>query len=393
MPDLDSFVEFTVHARYPVVFTEDLFSPANPVLARTLSGDTGTACPPRRMRVLLDNGLVDAQPELPARIMAYGRQLVPELALEPPAVYPGGECIKNDRVYVDRIVEELAERRMCRHSVVIAVGGGAFLDAVGFAAALVHRGVRLLRIPSTTLSQGDSGVGTKNGINAAGQKNFLGTFMPPWAVINDFQLLRTLSPDLVLDGVAEAFKVAIIKDAEFFGVLRRTAAQLRDSGGEALREAIRRSAEMHAQHIMTGGDPFEMGTSRPLDFGHWAAHRLESLSDYRLRHGQAVAIGIALDSRYAESIGLIPAAQRETIHAALMQAGLAIYDPLLGERDSSGKLRVMDGIEQFREHLGGQLAITLPNPIGSRTELSELDEAAVEEAVQFLEARATEGAV
>lgn len=382
--DSEIFVEFAVDLRYPVIFSDAVFSPGNPVLRDILARARADGAQPLRVRVFLDAGLVAAQPELPERIMAYGQQRFPELAAEAPGVYPGGETIKNDRTHVDRIIHELAERRLCRHSVVVAVGGGAFLDAVGFAAALVHRGVRLVRIPSTTLSQDDSGVGTKNGINAAGQKNLLGTFMPPWAVLNDFTLLRTLDRSLTLDGIAEAFKVAIIKDREFFDFLRQHAADLGNPCSDSLRVAVRRSAELHAEHIMSAGDPFETGTARPLDFGHWAAHRLEALSDYRIRHGQAVAIGIALDSCYAESEGLISCEERDSILRALLDAGLPTWDDLLEARDDTGQWAVMSGIEQFREHLGGQLAVTFPCPVGRRIELHEIREDRVRAAIHHL---------
>ncbi len=383
-PESKISIEFAVNARYPVIFSDAVFSPDNPVLRDVLERARADGAQPLRVRVFLDAGLAAAQPDLPERITAYGRQHFPELAAEPPGVYPGGETIKNERTHVDRIILELAERRLCRRSVVVAVGGGAFLDAVGFASALVHRGVRLLRIPSTTLSQDDSGVGTKNGINAAGQKNLIGTFMPPWAVLNDFSLLRTLDRSLTLDGVAEAFKVAIIKDREFFDFLRHHAADLGNPRSDSLRTAVRRSAELHAEHIMSAGDPFETGTARPLDFGHWAAHRLEALSDYHIRHGQAVAIGIALDSCYAESAGLIPANERDAVLRALLDAGLPTWDDLLDTCDSTGQLAVLSGIEQFREHLGGQLAVTFPNPIGQRVELHEIREDRVRAAMHHL---------
>lgn len=374
-------VQFSIDSQYPLLFTEDVFAPDNPTLHDALGIPASAAAPPR-IRVFVDAGLAAAQPDLTDRILSYGRARLPAMASESPAILPGGEEIKNDIQHVERVITDLAERRFCRHSYVVAVGGGAFLDAVGFAAALLHRGVRLVRIPSTTLSQDDSGVGTKNGINGVGQKNLLGTFMPPWAVINDSTLLRTLSRDLVLDGVAEAFKVAIIKDADFFAFLEAHSEELADPASQALHTAVRRSAELHADHIMTNGDPFEKGTARPLDFGHWAAHRLEAMSEYRIRHGQGVGIGIAVDAAYAGALDLLSIEERDRIHDALRRTGLATWDPLLEERDGNGRLRVFAGIAQFREHLGGQLAVTFPNPIGQRIELPEIDEQRMEAAIR-----------
>lgn len=377
-------IRFAANYSYPVIFTEHAFAQKNPTVQTLFKRAFADSDHPLRVRAFLDEGLVNAQPDLPDQIASYGSARVPPLAETAPRILPGGERIKNEKQYVETIVNDLAEHRLCRHSVVVAVGGGAFLDAVGFAASLFHRGVRLLRLPSTVLSQDDSGIGTKNGINAGGQKNLLGTFMPPWAVVNDFAMLRTLDRELVLDGVAEAFKVAIIKDADFFDSLAEQAAELSDPAGDALRTAVRRSAELHADHIVANGDPFETGTARPLDFGHWAAHRLESLSGYRIRHGQAVAIGLALDGCYAESVQLISTAERQRIHRALRTAGLRIWHPLLESRDSTGRLAVLEGIEHFREHLGGTLSVTFPSGIGDRIELHELDEERIRRAIQSL---------
>src|SRR5262249_47001338 len=156
------------------------------------------------------------------------------------------------------------------------------------AAATAHRGIRLVRVPTTTLSQCDSGVGVKNGINAFNKKNFIGTFAPPFAVINDFQLLTTLGPRDKRAGYAEAVKVACVRDAPFFEALEHDARSLDEFEPHAMRRLIRRCAEIHINHIVNGGDPFESGSARPLDFGHWAAHKLEHLSDFRIRHGEAV---------------------------------------------------------------------------------------------------------
>lgn len=379
---------------YPVIFTEDVFASANPVLADLVAAareqpaaNSGNGAPPLRARVFFDAGLVAAQPELPAQLLAYGRAQAPELAAEAPGLCPGGEVVKDGWAHVQTMIADLAARRLCRHSLVVAVGGGAFLDAVGFATALVHRGVRLVRLPSTALSQDDSGVGVKNGINFGGQKNFLGTFAPPWAVVNDLNLLRTLAPAVAADGVAEAFKVAIIKDAAFFAWLSEHAAALRAGDLSLLKEVVQRCAQLHLAHITGAGDPFERGQSRPLDFGHWAAHRLESLSGYQLRHGQAVAIGLALDSLYARDCGLLEPAELDQVLTALAAAGLPTWHPLLKARDADGELAVVAGLEQFREHLGGVLAITLPQGLGRQTEVHEMDLAAIERAIAELDRR------
>jgi 3-dehydroquinate synthase len=275
-----------------------------------------------------------------------------------------------------------------RHSYIIAVGGGALLDMVGLAAATAHRGLRHVRIPTTTLSQDDSGVGVKNGINAFGKKNFIGSFAPPFAVINDFQLLVSLSPRDKRAGYIEAVKVALIRDAEFFEAIEKDAEKLSGFEPQAMRRLIYRCAELHVNHIATSGDPFEFGSARPLDFGHWAAHKLESLSRHMLRHGEAVAIGMALDSRYSVEAGLLAEADLDRIVSLLDALGLELWHEALDRRDADGKPAGLPGLREFREHLGGELTVTLLRGIGQKVEVHAMDEARVERAIDWLRERA-----
>src|SRR5207244_199078 len=188
----------------------------------------------------------------------------------PPLIIEGGERTKNSDIHVSELHSHIERFHIDRHSYVIGVGGGALLDMVGLAAATAHRGVRHVRIPTTTLSQADSGVGVKNGINAFGKKNFIGTFAPPFAVINDFQLLASLSPRDKRAGYVEAVKVALIRDREFFEEIENNLAALVNFEPAAMQRVIYRCAELHLDHIASAGDPFESGPARPLDFGHWA---------------------------------------------------------------------------------------------------------------------------
>ena len=176
-----------------VFFTEDVFAPANLVLKTALGDDASHS--PRQAFIVLDESLAQAQPALACRIEDYFSTHVDSLKLVcPPLIIEGGERAKNSPIHVAEIHSHIDRHHLDRHSYLIAVGGGALLDVAGFAAATAHRGVRHVRIPTTTLSQADSGIGVKNGINAFGKKNFIGTFAPPHAVINDFNLLATLEP-------------------------------------------------------------------------------------------------------------------------------------------------------------------------------------------------------
>jgi 3-dehydroquinate synthase len=190
-------------------------------------------------------------------------------------------------------------------------------------------------MPSTVLGQNDSGVGVKNGVNAFSAKNFLGTFAPPFAVINDYDLLRTLPARDVRAGLAEAVKVSLIRDRELFSWLEQNADALRACEPAAVEQSVRVAAEIHLRHIATAGDPFELGSARPLDFGHWSAHKLESLTGHAVRHGEAVAIGMALDCRYAVLAGLLAEADQLRVQHLLERRGFRLYDDALGRLDAS----------------------------------------------------------
>ncbi len=265
------------------------------------------------------------------------------------------------------------------------------LDAAGYAAATAHRGVRLIRVPTTVLAQDDSAVGVKNGINAFGKKNFIGSFSPPHAVLNDFELLLTLADRDWRAGISEAVKVALLKDAAYFAWIEHHARDLRERSIDAMARLVHRSAELHLNHIATSGDPFELGSSRPLDFGHWAAHKLEQLSHHELRHGEAVAVGIALDSTYSYLSGSLSHADWRRIIEVFEAVGLPIWHADMATPGSGGRPAVLAGLEEFREHLGGKLTVMLLERIGSGFEVHELDEAVLLEASDLLRRRTESG--
>jgi 3-dehydroquinate synthase len=378
--------EVQVTFRYPVRFTHGLLEPGNPILRDVVEAD-GRA----RLLAVIDEGVADAHPAIVADVEAYCAEHADALELTaPPLVVPGGEAIKNVPGPVDEIRAAIDVHGVDRHSYVLVIGGGAVLDAVGYAAATAHRGVRLIRVPTTVLAQDDSGVGVKNGVNAFGKKNFVGSFAPPHAVLNDFDLLVTLSDRDWRSGISEAMKVALLKDPVFFAWLERSADDLRERSLAAVAWMIHRSAELHLEHIATSGDPFELGSSRPLDFGHWAAHKLEQLSNHELRHGEAVAVGIALDSTYSYLTGSLPHAHWRRIIELFETVGLPIWAPEMAMPGAGGRPAVLTGMEEFREHLGGRLTVMLLERIGSGFEVHELDEAVILEASDLLRRR-TEG--
>ncbi len=373
-----------VSFEYKVCFTRGVFSLRNPILEEVLSDTAGLRTP---MLLCADEGLLKAQPGLSEAAGKYLAQKLKDRWCRPVMVLPGGEAAKNDPRLVERLIRRMKAEGLCRHSYIVAMGGGSVLDVVGFAVSIFHRGMRLVRLPTTAVAQADGGVGVKTAVNRFGGKNLIGTFAPPWAVINDPAFLRTLAPEDWRGGLAEAFKVAAIKDRQFWLFLQAHADELKARSQQVMEAVVRRSAECHLKHIQAAGDPFEFGSARPLDFGHWAAHEIEAMTGYRVGHGEAVGVGIALDAHIAWQGGWLAGDELQAFGAAMERAGLALWHEALARRDARGRLRILRGLERFREHMGGRLTLTLPGPMGRSREIHELPSATVEKAVLALKER------
>ncbi len=383
LPAIEQRVEVTF--RYRVLFTEDVFALDNPLLAHTIAAAEQET--QARFLCIVEEGVVRHRAGLVQAVVSYARRFREFIELvEAPLLVPGGERVKNDPRLVEQVHNAIHRAGIDRHSYVVAVGGGALLDMVGYAAATAHRGVRLVRLPTTVLAQADSGVGIKNSINAFGKKNFLGTFAPPAAVINDTRFLETLSDREWRSGIAEAIKVALLKDREAFEELELLAPALARRDMAAMRKVVYRSAQLHLQHIATSGDAFEFGSSRPLDMGHWSAHKLESLSGYRLLHGEAVAIGLALDATYAREIDLLDDVTWRRIIRVLEAVGLPTYAPELGQHvdEPDHPDSVLRGLSEFREHLGGQLTVMMPRQVGEGVEIHKMDPELIRQCISML---------
>jgi 3-dehydroquinate synthase len=382
---------FSVPFKFPVLFAQDAWSQSNTVFFDVIRREE----PDRRHRVLavIDDAVASGHPSLPQDVRAYFAAFPDALDLvAPPVIVPGGETVKNDFAHPLEIIKRINDVGLDRQSFVVVIGGGAVLDMVSFAAAIAHRGVRVIRFPTTVLSQADSGFAVKNGINLFGKKNFVGTFVPPFAVINDSRFLESLSRRDRISGVAEAVKVALLRDPGFYRYLETNVENIANGELTVLTSLIRRSAELHLAHICGNGDPFELGSARPLDFGHWAAHKLESMTHHRLRHGEAVAIGLALDVIYSVKKGYLPAAIADRILRLLEGIGFRLWDSALNERAPGGSPAIVHGLREFREHLGGELHVTLLRGIGHGFEVNEMDEAIVASAIDELEARGSDAA-
>ena len=380
--------QFSVPFQFPVCFTRDVWRADNPLLLNVLR----RAEPTRRhkMLVVVDSHVANAHPSLIRDVEDYCAASPESLTLiAPPLVVPGGEQIKNDVTHLFVLLQRMNDVGLDRQSFVIVIGGGAVLDTVSFAAAIAHRGIRVVRLPTTVLSQADSGVAVKNGINLFGKKNFAGTFVPPFAVINDLRFLETLDHRDRIGGVAEAIKVSLLRDPAFFEYIEANAAAITGGDSDVLARVIERSAQLHLAHICGNGDPFELGSARPLDFGHWAAHKLESITGHRLRHGEAVAIGMALDILYSVRMGALDRPCADRMLRLLAAIGFQLWDDAILERDAAGQLLLIQGLREFREHLGGELHVTLLRGFGRSFEVTEMDEALVRDSITELAACGT----
>lgn len=366
---------FSVRFDYRVYFTNGIFNEPNKNFENFLK-DHKAPGEHQKILFVIDDGVLEKHPSLTKQIESYFKINNSVSLIQQMIVIPGGEAAKNNAEYFDLIIEAIDANGIDRHSYIAAIGGGAVLDLVGYAAAVAHRGIKHIRIPTTVLSQNDSGIGVKNGINYKGKKNFLGTFVPPVAVFNDEAFLLTLSERDWRAGIAEAVKVALIKDADFFYWIENNAEKFGKRDREVMNYLIRHCAQLHLQHIASG-DPFELGSSRPLDFGHWSAHKLEQLSGYKILHGEAVAMGMALDTMYAALSGRLPMEKAERIIQLLVRLGFEIAHPLMQIENGSP---VLTGLNEFREHLGGRLTIMLLCDIGKGEEVHEMDFALLKQA-------------
>ncbi len=369
-----------------ILFTRDVFAPANTTVRDLLLLDHPNKVP--RVLVFVDDHVAAANPALLDSLRTYARAHAEVLDLAgDPVILPGGESCKNDFSLVQQCWQAINDAALDRHSYVFVIGGGATLDLVCLAASTAHRGIRHVRFPTTTLSQGDGGVGVKNGVNYFGKKNWVGSFSVPFAVVNDFAFLETLPERERRNGIIEAIKVALIRDRAFYEEIERMAPALARLEQPALERVVQRSAELHVEHIASGGDPFELGSARPLDFGHWAAHKLEQITHFQVSHGEAVAIGIAVDLAYSVKKGILDTATARRVTALIEQIGFETYHSGLLAEGKSGDPTILEGLEEFREHLGGELTVTLVPKIGQKIEVHEMDRELILAAMEELRER------
>jgi len=300
------------------------------------------------------------------------------------------ECTEQSKtlVEVERLCQECFGAGMDRRSLLIGCGGGVCTDLVTMAAALTRRGLSHLRVPTTLIGLIDAGIGVKGAVNLPNKKSAMGIFYPPEHVLLDPAFLKTLPRDLISDGLAEATKVGIALDPTLFEFLEQFSGQLLKSTATAdmskLTEFVWRSSLRLLEELET--NLYEDKTyRRVLDFGHTFSPLIESMSDFRVSHGVAVAADIALSSAVAFELDLLSLEGRNRILRSLRDAGLPIYSPLLTAENC---VRALGEIEA---HRGGHLNLVVPSGIGRTlfiTEKHRLPLSVLQRALRFLDQEA-----
>jgi 3-dehydroquinate synthase len=316
-----------------------------------------------------------------ARVMPlHGRRLAERLSAKGLRVedltLAGGEQGKT-REAKAQIEDRLVELQAGRDCALIAVGGGVVGDLAGFAAATWHRGVPVVQVPTSLLAMVDAALGGKTAVNLPRGKNLVGSFHQPLGVYADVSLLRTLTDRDYTDGFAEVVKTAAVADARWFRRIEGAVEALRARDAESLEQLVFRSMEIKARVVRR--DERESGRRAMLNFGHTVAHALEAVSGYSMRHGPAVSLGLCVESRLAESVSGLPAAQRKRIERLLAALGLPVG---LGPEPGSGGL--VEAARLDKKNRDGRIRCALPVALGRMPPGDEVT-VAVEER-QLLEA-------
>lgn len=269
-------------------------------------------------------------------------------------VFPGGEDHKNMST-VAGILEFLAEQSFTRSDLLLALGGGITGDVTGFAAATYLRGIEFIQVPTSFLAVVDSSVGGKTGVNLSSGKNLAGAFHQPSLVLFDPDVLDTLSDELKLDGMAEAIKAGIIADPQILTMIDSSAGELLDDN-DLLTEIAAKAVKV--KRAIVEEDERESGKRALLNLGHTAAHAIEKCSAYGIRHGHAVAMGMAMISAAAAAEGLCEKAFHEEIVSILKQAGFALTCPYSAKELTSAALH-------DKKRRGDSITLVIPEAAGS----------------------------
>jgi 3-dehydroquinate synthase len=334
---------------------------STPVL--TIRHATGT-CP-----VHIQAGLLETLPDL-ARAFLPGRRLVviadhqvaavvPTRLDAPVLTFPAGERSKSRETWA-RLTDELLTLGLGRDGALVALGGGVTGDLAGFVAATFLRGIPYLQVPTSLLAMLDASIGGKTGLDVPAGKNLVGAFHQPAAVLMDLRVLRTLPDAELRTGLAEAVKHAVIADAEHFAWLRSRTSRLLARDEATLEMLLLRSVAIKAEVV--AADERETGRRAVLNAGHTVAHALEAATNFGLRHGEAVAIGLVLEARLGEQLGHTAAGTSAAIADLLTQCGLPVTMPR-----GVSRADVVAAMATDKKNRSGVLHFSLPARIGAIT--------------------------
>ncbi len=271
--------------------------------------------------------------------------------------FPAGEQHKTLQT-IEKLASQLVLAGFDRTDAVVGFGGGVSGDLAGFLAASYMRGVPFVQIPTTLLAQVDSSVGGKTGVDLPQGKNLLGAFYQPKAVYIDIAVLKTLSKQQFLGGLAEVIKYGVIRDSDFFSFLKDSRKKIFALDKDTLIRMISRCCEIKAEVV--AADEREGGLRRILNFGHTVGHAVEAASDYSLIHGLAVSIGMAAAARLSFLSGFLSLQEKDKIVALLSEFGLPLNIPVELDRKQIRQYLLAD-----KKSIGGKICYVLPTSIGS----------------------------
>jgi len=270
-----------------------------------------------------------------------------------------------------RLYQELTDFYAERSTPILALGGGVIGDLTGFIASTYMRGVPLVHIPTTLLSQGDSSIGGKTAVNHGQLKNKVGAFYHPILTISDINTLKTLPPREFSDGLAEIIKHGIILDEKFFGYLEQNLDKAKDFDDSTLEKIVSRSVEIKAGVVEK--DELDLGLRNILNYGHTVGHAIESVSGLTIWHGEAVAIGMITEARISNRLGKLGSSQVNRLQKVIGKAGLPTQIPDLRTEE------LIQAMKHDKKITGGRLKFILPSRIGEVFITDEVSQAAVEE--------------
>lgn len=272
-----------------------------------------------------------------------------------------------------RLYNELTEFYAERTTPILALGGGVIGDLAGFVAATYMRGVPLVQIPTTLLAQGDSSIGGKVAVNHGLLKNKIGAFYHPRLTISDISTLKTLSPRELSDGLAEIIKHGAILDGEFFSYLEENLDKIKSLDDQVLERVVSRSAKIKAGVVEK--DELDLGLRNILNYGHTVGHAIESVSELKVWHGEAVAIGMLAEARISNRLGILTEDEVARIKNLIAQAGLPTELPSLELE------KLIQAMKHDKKILQGKLRFALPKSIGEAFITDEVNASLIEQAL------------